>query len=352
MWRWAITGMLLAACGSPSGPALPDDEVLWPEADALFHQDPRWLGGDAAFSVDLGGERTLWLFGDTFVGRSVGSDRTDAVMVRNTVGVMTGRDPSAATMDFAWREGDGPEAFFASDGDGFFWPGHGVRTDAGLTLFLQRVVLTDDDALGFRADGWLAVRVDDPDAPPSEWSPRPLPGFELPEPIVMGVAVLRFEGHVYAYAVHEPGSHDVYVARWPEAELMTGPPAWYSGGAWIAHDALDGMPSPIIEDAQTELSVHRLDDGRFVEVQSLGFGDTTIGIRTAPRPEGPWSDAASVFRPPESRGDRPFVYAGKAHGELEGAPLIVTYADNAWDFGDLVRDEELYFPHFLRLPAP
>jgi hypothetical protein len=38
-----------------------------PEADRLFHSDPRWLGADAAFSIDLGGGRVWWLFGDSFV---------------------------------------------------------------------------------------------------------------------------------------------------------------------------------------------------------------------------------------------------------------------------------------------
>ena len=31
---------------------------------------PRWLGGDGAYSIDLGGDRTLWLFGDSFIATS------------------------------------------------------------------------------------------------------------------------------------------------------------------------------------------------------------------------------------------------------------------------------------------
>ena len=37
--------------------------VAWPEADAMFHRDPRWLGGDDAYSIDLGnGPRRLVLW--------------------------------------------------------------------------------------------------------------------------------------------------------------------------------------------------------------------------------------------------------------------------------------------------
>ena len=39
-----LSGMGFAQTGPP-----------WPEADTLFHSDPRWLGADGAFSVNLGG---------------------------------------------------------------------------------------------------------------------------------------------------------------------------------------------------------------------------------------------------------------------------------------------------------
>lgn len=346
--------LLLAGCGGAEMP--PDDQVLWPEADALFHQDPRWLGGDAAFSIDLGGDRTLWLFGDTFIGRHPGSTRSDSVMVRNTIAVMRGRDPSTATMRFAWREPtDGsPEAFFASDGEVWRWPGHGIRTADGLTIFFARVA-PSDEGFGFVAAGWDAARIANPDDDPADWTITWLPTFAVDGlPLVMGIAVLPLDGFVYVYGVHEPGSHDLHLARYSEAAFAEGveAPEWWTGGGWTSHASLTGRPTVVTAGAHTELSVHRLADGRFVQVQSLGFGDTTIGVRFAPAPEGPWSDATSIFRPPESRRDHAFVYAGKAHPELSGAELVVTYADNAWDFAELVTDDSIYFPHFLRLAAP
>src|SRR6187402_497960 len=57
----------------------------WPEADALFRRDPRWLGGDAAITVALGGERVLWLFGDSFIAHPGERSRERARMVRNSV---------------------------------------------------------------------------------------------------------------------------------------------------------------------------------------------------------------------------------------------------------------------------
>ena len=39
----------------------------WPEADRLFRCKLRWIGGDGAYTIDLGSERTLWLFADSVV---------------------------------------------------------------------------------------------------------------------------------------------------------------------------------------------------------------------------------------------------------------------------------------------
>ena len=70
--------------------------TAWPEADKMFRSDPRWLGADAAFSLDLGNGRVLWTFGDTLVARKFRDTRKSASFVRNTVAVETGYDPSRA----------------------------------------------------------------------------------------------------------------------------------------------------------------------------------------------------------------------------------------------------------------
>lgn len=293
MHRLALAPLLLfcAAC-SAVAPAQP----YWPAADRLFRSDARWR--------DVSGQAHAWIPGDGDV----------------------------------WR-----------------WPSHGILHAGALTLFTWRMARSDDDAFGFRAVGWDVFRVRAPDGPIGAWTLELLPGFATPIPAIMGVAVLEFEGWIHAYAVQEPGSHDVYLLRWSCDDFASGQlsaPEWYTDGAWIAHAALDREPTAVILRGHTEFSVHRSADGRFGYVQSEGFGASTVVARTADRPEGPWSPPVELFRPEES--DRPgvLVYAAKAHPELEGAPLVVTYATNTTDFGALVRDESLYYPRFLRLALP
>src|SRR3954468_10697696 len=93
---------LLLATSSCGAEGMPPSTggTSWPEADRLFHQDPRWLGADAAYSIDLGAERSLWLFGDTFVATSAAVQRTESAMPRNTIAIEEGRNPATAAMRF------------------------------------------------------------------------------------------------------------------------------------------------------------------------------------------------------------------------------------------------------------
>src|SRR5688500_15600562 len=125
MSRVSTRTLLLAAALLPACPICSDEWIppergegaRWPEADALFRQEPRWLGGDAAYSIDLGGDRSLWLFGDSFIATSEALTRRESTMVRNSVAVMTGRNPLTATMQFAWTDGAPPSSFFPEDGE-------------------------------------------------------------------------------------------------------------------------------------------------------------------------------------------------------------------------------------------
>jgi len=326
--------------------------AAWPEADRLFREDPRWLGGDAAFSVPLGGERVLWLFGDSFVGDGTSRERGRATFVRNSAGLQTGLDPEHARMEFLWRERDGhPSAFFPADGDLWRWPSHGLRVDDALILFTWRMESAGEGSFGFRAVGWDAFRVAEPDTPPSEWTLQLVEGFETSFPVIMGVALLDDGEHVLAYAVAEPGNHDAYLLRWSRADFRAGRltrPEWYDADRWVAHGALAPPPRPVIERAHTEFSVQRAPGGGFLQVQTEGFLHGTVVLRTAASPAGPWSPPRELLRPPESELPGVLVYAGKAHPELVGAPLVVTYASNAEE-ARLLADHDLYYPRFLRL---
>ncbi|HEY5926200.1 MAG TPA: hypothetical protein VIV11_31160 [Kofleriaceae bacterium] len=363
MVRWLV--LLLALTGCPYCPV--DDTPFDSEAvrhtalDQPFHQDPRWLGGDAAYTIDLGDDRTLWLFGDSFIATSANLTRSESTMVRNSVAVMTGLDLATAVLDFAWRDGAPPTSFFPEDGARWFWPSDGVRVpDGPLLVFLSEIEATPNEGLGFAGAGFRAVRVPDPSGDPLGWSLEPTtvraPAF-APRANV-ACSTMTFDGNHLVAVVTDDDAHDGYLARWPLAKIRNGEDLadaeWWTGTIWLRESALTKPPQVVIPDGATECSLHYNGYGGWIYTWSRGFGATTIAMRTSWQLTGPWSDPFDVFTPPESNVDSAFVYAAKAHPTLRGPSggFLITYADNSFTFGDLfdaAKSATLYWPHVIEL---
>jgi hypothetical protein len=324
---------------------------LWPEADELFRSDPRWLGGDAAFSVDLGAGRVLWLFGDSFVARKAPASREASIMVRNSVAIQTGYDPAQATLKFYWKVGRGqPTDFAPHEGNMWLWPSHGIRLGDRLLQFYSRIAPEDKkDSLGFKLVGWTAFLIDNPDQEPSAWTLRKLDVPESYGKIIIGASAMQIEDFLYVFGASEP-EHDAYLVRWPVSGAAKGQllsPEWWCGSdGWQANTS---ERRPVMRDVSSEFSIQRDPWGiGFIEVNTRGFGAADIVMRRAQILQGPWSEPQKFYRPPESDGPNPFVYAGKSHPELTGADLIVTYVANGSD-RILANDMSIYYPRFVRL---
>ena len=277
-------------------------------------------------------------------------------MISNTLAIQKGRDPTTASIEFHWKtDGNGqPEAFFPDrDGDRF-WPGHGIVLRDRLILFLMRVRGTPA-GLGFEVYDWDAVMVMNPGASPSQWKLRWLTRPANAMQIIVGSAsVIRSNDHVYAFSSREPAGGDAYLVRWSEGSLYDGDLSavkwWSTGGLWTSTDDPDHEPAPVLHRAGTEFTVHRdPKSGLFLQVQCTGFGAADVEIRTASNITGPWSEPLHIYRPPEHARLGVMIYQGKAHPQLQGADLIVTYSTNCFDFDEMVNDQEIYFPRFVRL---
>jgi hypothetical protein len=333
------------------------EAAAWREADQLFRRDRHWRGADVASTVDLGNGRTLWLFGDTWIDGAGRGTRSGARMVSNSVAIQSGSDPSVAEISFHWGSADDgvPASFIPDRGNEALWFGNGVRVADRLVLFLARTIRTRT-GIGFENAGWTAVMVENPDAEPSAWRMRSLETPENPVGIVVGFAgVVQLEEYVYALGSQDPvKSHPIYAARWPAEQLRRGNlmhPEWWAGdrSGWVP-DTSSTPRWPLFENGQSELAVH-VDQAthRFLVVQTLGFGAADVSMRAAPRLTGPWSAPRFVYRPPEYYRPNVMIYAGKAHPQLTGADLVLTYATNTFQFGEHLTDEHIYYPRFVRL---
>jgi Domain of unknown function (DUF4185) len=328
----------------------------WPEADQLFRRDPRWLGADAAYSIPLGGDRVLWLFGDSWIAPPGRPLRRYARMISNTIGMQEGTDPSRATMHFYWAHtpGGDPRAFFTPPDHRRLWPSHGIRLGDRLLLFFM-CVFPSTGGLGFEVKEWKALLVYNPDANPTAWHYEWLRAPAVRAQIIIGTGGVIAQGdYVYAFSAQEPGGrHPIFLARWKRSEARAGrlkSLEWWDGSAgWLPDSTLTAAPTPLFDDAQTEFSVHYDSvSARYLQVQSYGFGPAVIGLRTAPRMTGPWRGGDTLYVPPEFSRSNIMIYAAKAHPELQGADLVLTYATNA-PFEEQVRDTTVYYPRFVRL---
>jgi hypothetical protein len=334
------------------------ESAAWREADKLFHRDPHWLGGDVASTVDLGGGRVLWLFGDSWIDPSGSGLRRNAHMVSNSVAIQTGTNPSTAKISFYWgRTADGgPDAMFPDRDGESLWFGNGVRVVDRLVLFFGRTIRNTGTGLGFAHVGWTAMMVENADAEPSEWRVRPLETPSNPLGILVGFAgVLQLDEHVYAFGPPNPiKSHPIYAARWPIKQVHRGDllePEWWAGKrlGWVPNSSSTER-WPLFENGSSELTIH-VDERsqRFLGVHTRGFGQADVIMRASPLLTGPWTAPRMIYRPPEYHQPNIMIYAAKAHPQLSGADLVVTYATNTFEFSEHLTDPQSYYPHFVRL---
>jgi hypothetical protein len=327
----------------------------WREADLLFRRDAHWVGSDIAASIDLGHERTLWLFGDTFIDESGRHTREGSRMVRNTIAIQTGRDPSQAKMMFYWgRTADGrPDSFFPADGSHWFWPAHGIRVGDRLVLFLSRLRGTGT-GLGFTGAGWRAVMIENPDEEPSRWRVKALKMRDNP----LGVgpsSLIRWGERIYAFGAQDQvKSFPIYVMRWKGEDVRKGnllEPEWWAGAdvGWVA----DSSRLPRWPVSENGLGVSINYDSvtrRFLEVQTNAFGAADVTIRSAADVTGPWTAQRMIYRPSEFYQPAIMIYLAMAHPELSGADIVLTYSTNSFRlFEEHMRDSLIYYPRFLRL---
>lgn len=343
----------------------------WPAAEQLFRSDPRWVGGDDAYSVGLGGDRRLWLFGDSFIDPTAGGDRRGASLVDNTVAVQEGADPSSATMTFHWGTGaDGdPGAFFTDpDPEVYLWPGDGALVDGRLVLFFMRIRPVRgsspwwrvfESLANFEVVGWSAASIERPDLDPDDWEPRWLRRSSAPFATLVGSGgVFVSGGHVHAHAV--PAAEERWwrsaghlLARWPQRALVDGDLSraeWWAGTAdgWMLEDDLQDVPEAVAGPTLTEFTVHHDEAAeRYVRTELVGFVFPRLRVRYASAPQGPWTRPRTLFRPAQAELGRVFCYAGKAHTGVEGADVLVTYNSNARNLETVRRRPDLYRPHCL-----
>ncbi len=389
-WLHALAAGALAACSSPASFEAPLSDAPW---EASFERTNGWNGGDIAHALEIGGGRTLWLFGDSIVGPVREGARVggESKFVRGAIAwhATPKRGAAPETLEFAAEQAhDGvPRVAWAAPSssdwpaDAWCWlmgDGALVRSDRGdarLVLFASVFgpAGNPEGMWNFRRLGGQIVSVENPADAPHEWRATlrvhplveslPRHGEAPRRSDDWGAAVVTWPAdrsdleartlYVFGVRTFEDRDRGLLLARCPEAALDR-PESWefFDGGAWTrearaARELLRGVPD--------EFTVQRVElDGRDALV--LVHGEPMLGRRTLARtansPTGPWSAPSALFEAPEPANDgRLLVYASKGHAHLSRpGELLISYAVNSTDFGQIFADASLYRPRFVRVP--
>ena len=346
-WRPTLCGSLLwlFCCASLAAPPCSQLTLTtrpWVAADRLFRQDRRWLGGDGAASVPLPSGDVLWLFGDSFVEPNGSGQRDRAILVANTMAIQHGRNPAVATMAFFWRLHKGlPAPYFPAAPGRRLWPMSAVAVGDKVLVALVESCC-HDAALLFRITGSRLVLLEPTPADPLSWRVRQLAIKRQHPGILLGAAALHLgdRGALYALSPEDQPPHAVHVARLDQAAILAGKPV-----VPVGLRNPEGHGEVILRQGQVELGLGRAASCWLVAMNGnvLGWRPMALGASSI---LGPWHELVwqgLAITPPPG-----LLYALKVHPELQGVPLVFTYASNTLDERRLLADQGYYYPRFLR----
>ena len=368
---------LLCGCSTPGRKITVTEDRAW---DAVFGRTEGWTGADVASSIDLGQGRSLWLFGDTWIGAVESNRHTkESRLVANTIAIQE-QGVTPGPIQFFWGNTNSmerPAAWFAPDTTNtWFWPAGGgaVASDAGgnprLVVFLNEIGRREGDpsVFGFKLVGGALALISHFDAPPDRWvihyvtNPHVIASVSNRTDTTWGADVVAVTDYsipggslLFIYGIRETATtnKDLVVARCP-AEFVDEFSAWrfYAGNGQWASNAAEAVS--VADDLVNEFSVDLPAWGgreQFVIIQSEGGFGRRISIRTADRPEGPWTEPEAIYTVGELSNSRNyFTYAARAHDELSREnELLVSYVVNSTDFGEMIRQADIYRPRFIRV---
>lgn len=358
--RSLLVGALLAAgcatlVASPSRPL----QVQRVESLGLFSTDALAYGRDAGNSGRVG-DRIIWIFGDTL---------TPSGLRTATAGWSRGSNPFH--LEEAVDDRNSPYDFFpfSTDEQAFndahaeppscclehescprtnrycecppatdcatriaIWPGDIFEVEEGAAIVYYDSFIIGSAPYDFERLGTGMARFQDGDATSQRIlgpDGKPLKLFTAGEPgFTTGLLVKEPSGPmIYLFATTDPVvcKIDVLVARVPltRAEDRSAYTFW-NGSDWIADVS---AARPILDDVEGGIGSVIWNDylGRYLSGTSgLCTGGSKFYMRTAPRPEGPWSEPVKVDLAP--LGATRDSYAGIFHPELgNGRRLVMSF---------------------------
>jgi hypothetical protein len=346
-----LLGIMLISCATLPQP-LPLAEAKTGRCVPSFPDRDGWYGGDGAYSIRLDDKRTLWLFGDTFAADDAGrKDRIGMdVIMGNSAAISTCSENETFKIRYYLKKRNGK--FVSSFGDNeILWPQDPFIADGLLyiPLLIVQSLPQAQPPFNFRIAGHKIARIKDFQADdPREW---PVEYLDWTRSIPKGIEALAttsivYENHVYFFPLYRPVNDNVGISCNILARISIdnlGNPAnqfEYLAAEGVWQKEFEPKNVQIVFSAGiSELSVrYHISKQQWMAVYlSPENKGRRLLYRTAPSPQGPWSQPATLIEPiaevdPGSAlyDQNTFCYAGKEHRQFaQNRSLIVTYVCNS-----------------------
>jgi hypothetical protein len=342
-----------------------------------------WWGADAAYSIPLGGGRSVWIFGDTLYGDRRTVTGNDPRMVRNSIGVSRCDDQRRWSLQYVIRHGedDKPLDFFQAQvlrphGGAWYWAldgfvnedGFGHEKDLWVTLLCVRNTrVKRADGFDFETCGTDLAKVSGLNADPQKWKVAYFPLVADGSAAYPSATAVVDGEYAYLFALYERAARPMLLTRVPLAGLDA--PArnlqYLAKSAKRADEWQPGFKPKnavhVMDPGTSEMTVRYHPDLKkwLAVMRAPDISSDAIVLRTAPAITGPWSASELIYRIPEMQKNLPgydknvFCYAGKEHPEFERpGSLVITYVCNTTKVPELVTNLKIYVPKVVEVPLP
>jgi len=330
--------VVLAGCGGPEPAGEPEAVVVRVREVGPLRFAPVIRGRDGGYSAAFRGA-SVWTFGDTVLEKAAVDGerwRSSTWCATRDFDASDGLDDLADPLDAAGAPGEflpftEEEAAFNREHNRqelgekrqryALWPGPiVVDPGSGEALVFYGKLLCGSGAWDFALVGHSLARWPQPGAPRERpavapGSPEPTLLFSKDE-ILLGQGAFAEAGWIYAYGVRSQGlSWPCVLARVRFADALRKERwAYWAGEAGWSHEPAHARE---IMQAAPQMSVHRNEFlGGYVAFYGLPL-ENGIAMRTAPRPEGPWSEARRIHEGVAPVGKDAWNYCGIGHAELQ-----------------------------------
>lgn len=335
-----------------------------PQLTAKLHNTKGFVGGDSAYSIELGKGRQLWLFGDSFIGEITTSaknktgKRDKCRMVRNCIAI---DDPSKprGKVTYYYKDGDFFPCF-EDHGRAYYWPADGLLLNGKLYLFMHVVHTKKNMPPPFQfevGDTHLLVVKNPQDQPLKwKWHTEVLP---YKAKLMMLACAIRREGDDLYFFNSNCGfafgmnKNPTVVSKMKVSELENF--QFHRMRWWCGHwGPKEDVPETLIEDGASEMTVTDIPGRKGLFAFYIPADKSALMVRHADRPEGPWSERQALYSFKDDKNSPEkglFYYAAKAHRiySHQDGVIKLTYNSNSRYFNQLIEDASIYFPQALTL---